>query len=186
MHGLIVLGVDLFAHRIEQTGLAPPDWRVYRLPAGQWIGEETTQAWSEIRSSDADFNHDLLVHMAGQISHHLRECGWRLRQVSNAYHEQLVSWTRSKRFGDGRRSFDAFTWAIFLAVESYLIEACRLRDRLNTFFVWAVLGHADMPSSKSLQKLPAGAAANGEGLAQALLLARQDGCWLKQPAPITT
>jgi hypothetical protein len=56
-----------------------------------------------------------------------------LRQVSDCYRDQLNALVRASSFRDGHRFVDGFTWLAYLAIQSFLVDACVLRDYLAEY-----------------------------------------------------
>jgi len=54
--------------------------------------------------------------------------------VSDTYHDQLRSSTEGGSFRAGQRCEDAFTWLGYLALQTFLVDACVLRDYLAEFY----------------------------------------------------
>jgi hypothetical protein len=55
-----------------------------------------------------------------------------LRQISG-YGQQIQSLVENGDFEHGRRSADLFTWEGYLSIQSYLVDACVLRDYFAEF-----------------------------------------------------
>src|SRR5438105_3706009 len=86
-----------------------------------------TEIWRQIAHAAFKAKRGRLWDSASRIAHQLRVCGWRLRQVSEAYRDQL--WARSDgKFAAGQHFQDQFTWLVYLAIQSFLLDACILRD----------------------------------------------------------
>ena len=66
--------------------------------------------------------------VASRISHQIRVCEWRFRQLSEAYHDQLIAVIQSKRFKERNGVVDGFTWLGYLAFQAFVVDACVLRD----------------------------------------------------------
>lgn len=127
--GFKIIGVDFYSDVEEIQGAAPPDWRAFHpTKTTGWVCAEQADQWSFIAHAALVGGNGLLWDVASRISHQLRACGWRLRQLSESYREQLYATVRTGRFEDGRRFKDRFTWLGYLAIQSFLVDACVLRD----------------------------------------------------------
>jgi hypothetical protein len=71
--------------------------------------------------------------IASRVRYQLRTCEWRLRQISEAYWKQLNAVVRNEGFKANRRFKDGFTWLGYLALQSFLVDACVLRDYLAEY-----------------------------------------------------
>jgi hypothetical protein len=129
--GLKVVGVDLYCAPEQTDGRRLPDWRGY-YPVGTslWPCAEQADHWSFIAHAAFQQEQGPLWDVASRVSHQLRTCDWRLRQVSECYHQQLSATVRQEGFEAGRRFMDGFTWLGYLALQSFLVDACVLRDYL--------------------------------------------------------
>ena len=132
--GAVVIGVDFYSHVLEAKGIVPPNWRSYhRTKTTSWPAEETAQKWRNIGHAAFKQKNGKLWDIGSRIGHQLRVCAWRLREISEAYSNQLFSRTELKDFKVGQRFEDGFTWLSYLAIQSYLVDACILRDYLSEF-----------------------------------------------------
>ena len=139
--GFAVVGVDFFTHISEVNGETPPNWRVYnQYPSTPWTSEETAQLWKGIAHSAFKQKHGHIWDLASRIGHQIRVCSWRIRQLSEAYHQQLVAKALKNEVEPGQRYEDGFTWNTYLAVQSYLVDACILRDYLSEFAAIFIFG----------------------------------------------
>ncbi|TRO12676.1 hypothetical protein EQ826_23320 [Ectopseudomonas mendocina] len=75
-----------------------------------------------------------LCDVAARISHQLKACEWRLRQLSESYNDLLNSRIKDGRFKDGERFANGYTALSYLSVQSYLVDVCILRDYLSEFY----------------------------------------------------
>ena len=72
--------------------------------------------------------------VGSRIAHQMRVCSWRLRQVSEAYREQLCAKVDKETLSTGDRFEDGFTWLAYLSIQAFLVDACVLRDYLSEFY----------------------------------------------------
>lgn len=139
--GLDVVGVDFYSHISEVKGETPPNWRVYnRTNETSWASEETAQTWKGIAHSAFKKQNGHVWDLASRIGYQLRVCSWRIRQLSEAYHEQLLARLQRGEAGEGQHFEDGYTWLAYLAVQSALVDACILRDYLAEFAANFVIG----------------------------------------------
>ena len=132
--GLIILGVDFYSHVMEVDGSVPPNWRSYCLRENNsWATEEVAQKWRNIGHAGFKRKNGLLWDTASRIGHQLRVCDWRLREVSEAYRNQLMARLKHNEFKVVKKYEDGFTWLSYLALQAFLVDACILRDYLAEF-----------------------------------------------------
>lgn len=139
--GFSVVGVDFYSHVSEVKGETPPNWRVFnRTNETSWASEETARTWKGIAHAAFKKQNGHIWDLASRIGHQLRVCSWRIRQLSEAYHQQLMAKLQKGEFNEGRRFEDGYTWLAYLAVQSVLVDACILRDYLAEFAANFVIG----------------------------------------------
>jgi hypothetical protein len=115
--GLLVVGVDFYSHVLEAKGKVPPNWRPYHGSATTaWPWDETDMKWSHISHNAYKRKNGRLWDLASRISHQMRVCSWRLRQISEAYREQLFAKYDGSEFRKGQRFEDGFTWVVAAGV----------------------------------------------------------------------
>lgn len=131
---LDIVGVDFYT-ALEQTNRCMlPDWRSYTRHKGtSWLCAEQGDHWSKLAHGAIREGSGRLWDVASRISNQVRVCEWRLRQLSEAYYEQLVAVVRSARFRAGVGIHDGFTWLGYLSLQSFLVDACVLRDYLAEY-----------------------------------------------------
>lgn len=132
--GLEVIGCDFFTTPESANGYAPPQWRSMNKNGKIWLCAEEGDNWSFIAHSAFKHKKGLLCDIASRISHQIRACEWRLRQLSESYADQLKSRTYSDAFKDNQRFFDEYTSLTYLSLQSFLVDACVLRDYLSEFY----------------------------------------------------
>ncbi len=132
--GAVVIGVDFYSHVLEAKGIVPTNWRSYhQTRTTSWPVEETAQKWRNIGHAAFKRKNGKLWDIGSRVGHQLRVCDWRLREISEAYSNQLFSKIKLKDFKVGQRFEDGFTRLSYLAIQSYLVDACILRDYLSEF-----------------------------------------------------
>ena len=132
--GVGIIGVDFYSHVLELKGSVPPNWRSYRpTTTTSWPTEEAAQKWRNIGHAAFKRKNGRLWDIGSRIGHQVRVCDWRLREISEAYHNQLFARVQMKDFEVGQRFEDGFTLLSYLSIQSFLIDACILRDYLSAF-----------------------------------------------------
>ncbi|WP_144006602.1 hypothetical protein [Pelomonas sp. KK5] len=147
---LLPIGFEFLTSSLEAKGLVPTNWRSYHPwgPRNIWPCEVQIEEWSQIGWVASQQGMAELWDLARRISHQLRVCAWRLYQLSDSYHAQLRAKAGSRdEFVPGQRFVDGFTWLGYLATQSFLVDACILRDYLAEFFVANVCPEAERPKS---------------------------------------
>lgn len=133
--GLKPFGVDFYSSDLEAKGLIPPDWRPYhQWPDTAWPCSDEAQRWSHIGHAAFSRKNAGLWDVGSRIAHQVRVCSWRLRQVSEAYREQLFAKANAEEHRTGTRFEDGFTWLAYLSIQAFLVDACVLRDYLSEFY----------------------------------------------------
>ncbi len=132
--GFFIVGVDFYSHILEVEGSVPPNWRsYYRTGKTSWATEEASQKWRNIGHAGFKKKDGMLWDTASRIGHQLRVCDWRLREISEAYSNQLAARLKQNDFKIGTRYEDGFTRLTYLSLQSFLVDACILRDYLAEF-----------------------------------------------------
>jgi len=154
-----IVGVDFYPHGFNVEGFVPWNWRSFhRTKDTPWPTEELSQKWSYIGHAAFDKKNGQLWDIASRISHQLKVCDWRLREISEAYRKQLIERVKANDFKVGQRFEDGFTWLTYLSIQSFLVDACILRDYLAEFayeFVYkniVDIGNCKITSMGSLKK----------------------------------
>jgi hypothetical protein len=87
----------------------------------------------------------LVFEKSRHIAEQLRNCNWRIKELSDSYHRNLVASLKSKRFAKGKRMAGCFSELIFYSSHSAFSELSSLRDHLAMFVGRVLLG---MPATK--------------------------------------
>jgi hypothetical protein len=132
--GLEVVGCDFFTGAPSE---APPEWRSKSSSSSGWLTWEQCRDWSFIANGAFRGGDSKLYDIATRISHQLRSCEWRVRQLSESYMDQLNAKLKSGNFKSDQRFLDGFTEICYLAAQTFLVDACTLRDYLIEFY-WHV------------------------------------------------
>jgi hypothetical protein len=135
--GFRVLGVDFYTEQEQLQWLRLPDWRVYhRIGATSWPSAEQADKWSRIAHGAFKAGKGVLWDVASRISYQLRACAWRFREISESYHDILVSAIKPEPMKDGTRFASGLTWLGYLSLQGFFVDACVLRDYLAEY--WAL------------------------------------------------
>lgn len=147
--GLKVVGCDFFTHSGELDGSSPPQWRTKCFSNLGWLCTDQGNHWSFIGYAAFKAKHGVLCDIAYRVSHQIKACEWRLRQLSESYSEQLESRLKDGKFEHGRQFANGYTSLSYLAVQSFLVDVCILRDYLVEFY-WAALPDGSEKSNKKV------------------------------------
>ena len=142
--GLEPIGCDFITTTEAAEGQSPPEWRSRNIVSPTWLCADQGHEWSFIANAAFKQKKGYLYDIASRISHQIRACEWRLRQLSEAYAEQLSSRLQSKSFQEGQRFLNGYTSLCYLALHSFLVEACVLRDYLAEFYYEASDAKTDL------------------------------------------
>jgi len=154
--GKPVVGMDFLTLHPEFDNSHPPNWRSYYSQGGSaTLCAEQADQWSFLAHAAFQHRETTLYDVSERIKHQLRVCDWRLRQISEAYRDQLHSQLRDGKFADGKRFLDGFTWLGYLAIQAFLVDACVLRDYLAEYFAWTRIRSGELPADTSIRQMGA-------------------------------
>lgn len=183
--GFRIIGVDFYSHALEVEGSVPPNWRSYcRTRNTSWPTEEAAQKWRNIGHAGFMRKDGMLWDTASRIGHQLRVCDWRLREISEAYSTQLLARLKRNDFKIGSRFEDGFTWLTYLSLQSFLVDACILRDYLSEFAAEYIykpmidLGNLRIMAMGALKKKVLSKILDPDALTRELQVAANDNGWL--------
>jgi hypothetical protein len=132
--GFSVIGADFYFDREQTDGRRIPEWRVYNAQPGTlWPCIDQAHQFSFIAHAAIKDKNGELWDVARRITYLLRTCNWRVRQISDAYNQQLMAYVKANSFAAGAKRNDEFTWLGYLAIQSFLVDACTLRDYLAEY-----------------------------------------------------
>jgi hypothetical protein len=183
--GLSIIGVDFYTSTLEVEGRLPPQWRSHHSPTKGWPCDEAAIEWRQIAHAAFSKKQGRLWDNASRIAHQLRACQWRVREVSEAYKNLLVTREWNK-FKVGNRFKNGFSSLAQLTMQSFLIDACILRDYLAEFAAYFIyLSDTGEPIKKlttlgSLKKFILKRELRKDPLTLYLTGAGEDGGWLKE------
>jgi hypothetical protein len=126
--GFSVIGADFYDS--PEPGITSPfNWRMHHdLERSPWIVINQADIWSHISYGAADQKNGLLWDVASRISQQMHTCEWRVRQISDCYAQTLNAKVINERFEENQRFYDGFVWYCYLSIQSFLVDACVLRD----------------------------------------------------------
>jgi hypothetical protein len=149
--GIQVLGCDFLTHEDQLAGVSPPEWRSFnRYHKNPWLSANQSDHWSFVAHGAFKNKVGLLWDIARRISHQLRACNWRLRQLSESYRDQSRRYVKTEKFVEGNRFADEYTSFCYLALHAFLIEACVLRDYIAEFYAFNATYIGSPISSKKI------------------------------------
>ncbi|QSX40137.1 hypothetical protein [Shewanella cyperi] len=185
--GLPILGVEFFTHSGQFNGKDIPEWRsFYRANNTVWGNAESARLWSDIGTGAHKARNGRLWDVGSRISQQLKVCGWRLKELSDSYHAQLVSVSEDKDFNSNTRFMNGYTWLCYLSIQSFLIDICILRDYLSEFAANFVFDrveskkHINITTLSGLKKHVLNNQELEDPIAIELNLMTSDMGWLKQ------
>ncbi|MDX9987589.1 hypothetical protein [Thiothrix unzii] len=132
--GLPIIGVNFYTYSDQFDGKELPEWRShYKTSKTVWCNEDSIQIWSNIGTSAHNSKNGKLWDLGSRISQQLRICSWRLKELSESYHSQLISVAGNAEFGEEQRFMNGFTWLCYINIQSFLVDVCILRDYLSEY-----------------------------------------------------
>ena len=154
---LPIIGVEFYSYSYQFEGKDLPEWRVYARNSNTvWGNEEGVMLWSNIGTGAHENKNGRLWDVASRISYQLSVCAWRLKELSDSYNSQLISKVSKNDFTNGTRFTDGFTWLCYMAIQSFLVDVCILRDYLSEFaahFIFHSFVNEKIPNITSLSGL---------------------------------
>lgn len=152
--GLPIFGVEFLTHAAQFDGKDIPEWRsYYRSGSSAWGNEECAQLWNNISVGAHKNKNGRLWDVGARISQQLRVCGWRLKELSDSYNAQLLSVAEDKDFSSNSRFMNGYTWLCYLSMQSFLVDACILRDYLSEYAAGFVFAGVDNKRRMSITTL---------------------------------
>ncbi|QSB00880.1 hypothetical protein JWZ98_19860 [Methylomonas sp. EFPC1] len=129
-----IIGIEFIDNSYQAKGADLPEWRAYNKSCSdRWINEEAAILWGNLGNSAYTIKDGRLWDLSNRISHQLRVCGWRVKELSDRYHEQLLAILERENHVKEIKFMDNFTWLCYLSIQTFLIDACILRDYLAEF-----------------------------------------------------
>ena len=131
---LPIIGVNFYTYSEQFEGKDLPEWRAYYKGSKTvWCNEDSIQIWSNIGTSAHGSKNGKLWDLGSRISQQLRICSWRLKELSESYHSQLISVADKADFSKEQRFMNGFTWLCYMSIQSFLVDVCILRDYLSEY-----------------------------------------------------
>ena len=132
--GIRIIGVDFYSNDFEVEGILQQKWISYNKTIySSWLIENSAEKWANIGYAAFERKNGKLWDIGSRIGYQLKVCNWRLREISEAYINQLFAKVKAKNFEPGETYIDGFSWLSYLAIQSFLVDACILRDYLSEF-----------------------------------------------------
>lgn len=183
---LWIIGAEYVSHRGQVNGNYPPEWRPYHeITRDGWISNDAEVIWSRIAFHAQKEKRWLLADLAARMRHQTRLCGYRLKQVSDAYAQLLHSVAFEKDFEADRVFSSEYCWMVYVATESFLIHACILRDYFAEFVAQFICDEPELFEKLNITTMGAlkkhfldKTASHYEAIEQ-LKLATSDNGWMK-------
>lgn len=135
-HGQIPIAIENRHPGSRGRTFIPSDQRIFHRVQNRWlwICREQSDLWKQIAHGAYEQKDLVLWDLGRRLGHQMEVCEWRLLQVSNAYRDQLQAVVAQDRLPEvGGRFEDGHTWRSYLAVQSFLVDGCILRDYLAEF-----------------------------------------------------
>ena len=132
--GMQPIGAEFITHENHATGVWPTEWRALdaRVSA-KYLSFDANQLWGNLVHSAHKANDYDLVDLAGRIGFQIEACEYRLKEISDAYHKQIMSICAQGEFDENHGIESPWTFPIYFAVHSFFIDCCTLRDYLAEF-----------------------------------------------------
>ncbi|WP_139306129.1 hypothetical protein [Methylomonas sp. LWB] len=129
-----IIGIEFIDNSYQAKGADVPEWRAYNKSCSdRWKNEKAATLWGDIGNSAYTIKDGRLWDLSNRISHQLRVCGWRVKELSDTYHDQLVAVLERENYAKEVKFTDSFTWLCYLSIQTFLVDACILRDYLAEF-----------------------------------------------------
>jgi hypothetical protein len=132
--GLPILGVDFYSHPYEYNAISPPHWKLYISHKNKpWFIWESFQKWAGFSNAGLKNKDGLFLDLTNRIRQQLKVCDWRIREISESYYNILHSIVKSNDYKFGGHFQNQYTWLAYLSIQSFLVDACTLRDFIAEF-----------------------------------------------------
>jgi len=178
--GIGIIGVDFYTHILEFKRIKLPQWRSFqRAKNTSWPVWEIAQKWSNIAYAAFKNKIGKLWDIGSRISHQLNVCDWRLREISESYRNQLSAKIRGNDFEVGQSFEDDFTWLAYLSIQSFLVDACILRDYLAEFVSEFIYNESKITRMSSLKNKILNKTTSNDYLIQNIKQQTSEDGWIK-------
>jgi hypothetical protein len=129
-----VLGAACITHKLELDGIMPAEWRtIHYQPHRTWLCHDAQRTWSQIAHEAGKAKSGRLWDCAARIAYQIEGCVERIQGISEGYATQLNSVVSRNAFRNGARMNDLWTQSVYLRIQSFLTDACILRDYLAEY-----------------------------------------------------
>lgn len=184
--GIEPIGCDFITNSLEAKALVPTNWRPYYASSSTtWPCNDEVDNWAHIGHAGWAKRNLALWDLSRRVSHQLRVCAWRLREVSQSYRDQLHAQTAQAGFKAGVRFADGFTWHGYLSIQAFFVDCCVLRDYLAEFYSTYACPEPDLIGGKQITSMGGLCKSNvlekirnPNGVTQDLKIAVAEGGWL--------
>ncbi|MFN4312537.1 MAG: hypothetical protein ACK4FK_18285 [Ferrovibrio sp.] len=145
LHGILsqhvstVVGMEFVTHQMQVDGHIPTEWRPYYWKDGGDLAHDATVLWSNLATGGHHLDNYPFVDLCRRVVFQIEAASWRLYELSESYHKELVNIVANDKFKDGQRIETLNSFFIYLATHSFLSEAATLRDYLGEFTAKYVL-----------------------------------------------
>lgn len=144
------IGADFYEMPDQTTGLLPPFWRPFhRTPNDSWPTAKAEDVWKCIAHAGFKSGNMEFSDVTTRISFGVRACSWRLKELSDAYHKELIAICEKGSFKENIKFESLNSFLIYLCTHAMLVELCTLRDYLAEFIAAFVL--SDYNPDKNLR-----------------------------------
>lgn len=126
---LEVVGIDCYNNIQQIEQIYPPEW----LSLGRINGANNPSVWGNLCVKAHTQQDYYLADIASRISFGLKACETRLHDLSESYYKELDTQCKYGVFKDGDKYKSLNTFNIYLALHSFFMESCLLRDYLAEF-----------------------------------------------------
>lgn len=145
------IGIDYFTNIDQIKGYYPPEWRLashsdHLIMSS--LNVSTDMKWSHI-SSNRTLKDTKLRDLSNRITFFIRSCKYRLREISEAYMNELLILVKQQQTEE--RLFSSInTLRTIYAINAFLADACMLRDRLAEFIAIYVYPELSIKINKDI------------------------------------
>lgn len=185
--GFSPIGCDFAFEEMDRRHASPMYWRSY-LPMGrrEWPCNDLSDDWSGVAYAAIKAKDAACWDIANRLSHQMQVINWRLRELSEAYRKQLIVQLEGKPGQTGMRFSDTFTGLVYMAFESFLVDAGILRDYLAEFYASALqtkgvdIGAPKITTLKTLKKKYLDKSTDAAHVEVILRTATAEGGWVSE------
>jgi hypothetical protein len=131
---LALVGIDYYSSTEEIEGIFPPEWySCSRIRSETDPRNDSVRSWRNVTFYAHTKQDYCLADIAGRIAFELEACETQLRDLSESYHRELHGLCKRGKFEAGKEFKSLNSFNIYIAVHSFLVESCSLRDYIAEF-----------------------------------------------------